>query len=253
MLGADRRNRIIMLLHEKKSLYVQEIAKQFSVTEETIRRDFKILEKSGALVRAHGGAVLADDIKTEVPLVIREKVNVQGKDAIGKRAAQLVEDYDTIMLDASTSALFVAKHIKDRKGLTVITNAERVILELSSCEDMTLISTGGILRQKSLSYVGRSAESAVRSYYAKKLFFSSKGFSPFRGLTDSTEQESEVRKIMMACSEQKIYLCDYTKFDKVGYINTAKIDELDVIITDRPMPSSWIEPINSYPIQVIQA
>lgn len=238
MFGIERRSKIMSILYDKKSVLVQEAAAAFGVTEETIRRDLKELESQGLLSRTYGGAVLADDTKTEAPLEIREGINIAGKDSIGRYAAGMVNNGDTILLDASTSSLYVAKHIKDKKGITVITNAERIILELSSCDDMTLISTGGILRNKSLSYVGRAAEAAISNYYANKLFFSCKGFSPKGELTDSNEQESEIRKTMIRCSNQAIFLCDHTKFDKVGYAITAKLSDINTIITDVPFPDN---------------
>ncbi len=241
MFGIQRRSKIMSVLYDKKSILVQEAAATFGVTEETIRRDLKELESQGLLSRTYGGAILADDIRTEAPLEIREGINIAGKDSIGRYAAGMVNDGDTLLLDASTSSLYVAKHIKSKKGLTVITNAERIILELSSCNDMTLISTGGILRNKSLSYVGRSAENAISNYYANKLFFSCKGFSPKSGLTDSNEQESEIRKTMIRCSNQVIFLCDRTKFDKVGYVNTARLADINTIISDAPFPESWAD------------
>lgn len=238
MFGIERRSKIMSILYDKKSILVQEAAEAFGVTEETIRRDLKELEKQGLLSRTYGGAILADDIKTEAPLFIREGINIAGKDSIGKHASGMVNHGDTIFLDASTSSLYVAKHIKDKKGITVITNAERIILELSDCDEITLISTGGILRSKSLSYVGRAAENAISNYYANKLFFSCKGFSPKGELTDSNEQESEIRKTMIRCSNQVIFLCDHTKFDKVGYANTARLSEISTIITDAPFPEN---------------
>lgn len=250
MFGIERRSKIMSMLYDKKSILVQEAAALFGVTEETIRRDLKELEGQGLLSRTYGGAVLADDTGTETPLEIREGINIAGKDAIGKRAAGLVSDGDTILLDASTSSLYVAKHIKNKKGLTVITNAERIIFELSGCDDMTLISTGGILRNRSLSYVGRAAETAISSYYANKLFFSCKGFSPKCELTDSNEQENEIKKTMIRCSNQVIFLCDHTKFDKVGFINTARLSDINTIITDTPFPESWMDYLAGSPTKI---
>lgn len=239
MFGVERRSKIMSILYDKRSILVQEAAASFGVTEETIRRDLKELESQGLLTRTYGGAVLSDDTKIEAPLEIREGINIAGKDSIGKYASTLVSDGDTILLDASTSSLYVAKNIKQKKNLTVITNAESIIYELSGCDDITLISTGGIFRKKSFSYVGRAAENAISNYYANKLFFSCKGFSPKRGLTDSNEQESEIRKTMIRCSNQVIFLCDHTKFDKVGYVNTAKLSDISIIITDAPFPAEW--------------
>lgn len=250
MFGVERRSKIMSVLYDKRSILVQEAAASFGVTEETVRRDLKALESQGLLSRTYGGAVLADDTRIEAPLEIREGINIAGKDSIGRYAAGMVNDGDTILLDASTSSLYVAKHIKYKKNLTVITNAERIILELSNCDDMTLISTGGILRKKSLSYVGRAAENAISNYYANKLFFSCKGFSPKRELTDSNEQESEIRKTMIRCSSQVIFLCDHTKFDKVGYVNTAKLSDISTIITDAPLPDTWAEFLAGSPVRI---
>jgi DeoR/GlpR family transcriptional regulator of sugar metabolism len=250
MFGVERRSKIISLLNEKKSILVQETAALFNVTEETIRRDLKVLEEQELLIRTHGGAVLSDDIKTEAPLEIREGINIKGKGAIGRQAARLVNNGDTIMLDASTSALYVAKHLKNKKGLTVITNAERIIIELVDCDNITLISTGGIIRSKSLSYVGRTAENAINSYHADKLFFSCKGFSPKRGLTDSNEQESDIRKLMLKCSETAVFLCDHTKLDKVGYVTTAQMEDINYFITDQALPEGWQAEIEAYGIKL---
>ncbi|MDD2502450.1 MAG: DeoR/GlpR family DNA-binding transcription regulator [Clostridia bacterium] len=239
MFGIQRRNHLLSLLQEKKSITVQEAAVIFEVAEETIRRDFRTMEGQGLIVRTHGGALLADDINFEHPLEIREGINIKGKDFMGIRAAELVHDRDTLFLDASTSALYVAKHLKDKKGLTVITNAELIILELAKCDDITLISTGGYVRKKSLSCVGQATENAISSYHADKVFFSCKGFSPRLGATDSNEQESSLRKLMIKHSGEAIFLCDHTKFDKVGYIATAQLDDIHCFITDTHLPEGW--------------
>lgn len=239
MFDVERRSRIMAILNEKKNILVQDTAGLFGVTEETIRRDLKKLEKQGLIVRTHGGAVLPDDMNMETPLNIRESINISGKRAIGKLAARLINSGDTVFLDASTSSLHVAKHIKDIKSITVITNAERVLMELADCPGITLVSTGGVIRKESLSLVGRMAENAVGSYRADMVFFSCKGFSPKYGLTDSSEQESEIRKTMLECSEKVIFLCDHTKFDKIGFAKTAALEDIDVMITDAPVPEGW--------------
>lgn len=253
MFVVERRSRILSLLNDKKSILVQELADAFSVTEETIRRDLKVLEGQGLLVRTHGGAVVADDSKAEAPLEIRQGINIPGKDAIGREAARLVKDGDTLILDASTSSLFLARHIKDKKGLTVITNAEKVVFELSGCADMTVISTGGILRPKSLSYIGRAAESSLSAYYADMAFLSCKGFSVDRGFTDSNEQESDMRKLMMKSSKKVIFLCDSTKFDRAGYVTTARLEDVDMLITDAPLPGEWAAALEGSGVTAVTA
>ena len=253
MFGIERRSLILNQLSEKKSILVQDSAALLGVTEETIRRDLKVLEKQGLIVRTHGGALLPDDTISEPSLEVRQIINISGKDAIGKEAAKKIFDGDTIILDASTSSLYVAKNIRNRKGITVITNAQKVILELSDCPEIDLISTGGTLRHKSMSFVGRAAENALDCYYANKAFISSKGFSPDQGLTDSNELESDFRKKIIQRSRQVIFLCDHTKFDKVGYLTTTSLDAVDTIITDVAMPDNWLEKTTRADIETIIA
>jgi DeoR/GlpR family transcriptional regulator of sugar metabolism len=144
----------------------------------------------------------------------------------------------------------VAKHIKDRTGLTVITNATAVIGELANCTDMTIICTGGTLRNKSLSFVGRAAENTLSGYHADKAFLSCKGFSPDKGLTDSNEQESDIRKLIIKCSKKVVFLCDHTKFDKVGYVTTANLEDIDCMICDKELPPGWEEALKNASVEL---
>ena len=235
-----------------KSLTVQDAAKQFDVAEETIRRDLKNLERQNLIVRTHGGAVIADHASAEISYEKRKRINISGKDLIGKKAAEFVNDGDTLILDASTSSFFVAKYVKHKKGITVITNAQNVIGELSGIEEIELVSTGGVLRRKSMSYVGRIAESGLSHYQANKLFFSCMGFSLERGITDSNEQESDIKKIMIRCSHEKILLCDQTKFNQVGYASTATLEDIDLMITDKDLTPEELESMNHYSIKTVR-
>ncbi len=253
MFVVERRNKIVTMLNEKKSITVQEAAKTFGVTEETIRRDLNTLEKKELLVRTHGGAVIADSNKHEISYENRKSINIFGKEKIAKEAAALISDGDIIMLDASTSAFCLAKNIKDKKGITVITNAQNIIFELSNIEGIELISSGGKLRRKSMSYVGRVAENALSNYHANKFFFSCMGFSMQRGITDSNDQESEMKKTMLHCSQEAYLLCDQTKFDKVGYASTAKAQDISMLITDTKLEPSVEKSINSLGIKTIIA
>ena len=253
MFAEERRNRLLQVLQEKKSLSVPEAAAAFDVTEETIRRDLKLLETSGFLQRTHGGAIPADDSRSEPSLEVRQGINMKGKDRIGRMAAELVEDGDTIILDASTSSLSVARHLKGKKNLTIITNAEKIVLELATCPDITLICTGGILRQGSLSYVGRAAENMLGGLQAGTAFLSCRGFHPQRGFTDASEPESEIRRQMMRRSQKTVYLCDHTKFDRVGFVTTAEIGEVDAVVVDAALPEGWNDLFTQAGVRVLLA
>lgn len=253
MFAVERRSRLVSLLNEKESVSVQEAAKYFGVAEETIRRDLNFLENQNMLIRTHGGAVLSNSSKPEISYEIRSKINIIGKDRIGREAAKHVNEGDTIILDASTSSYFVAKHIRNKKNITVITNAENVITTLSGVNDIELISTGGVLRRKSMSYVGSAAECSLSSYHANKLFFSCMGFTLDSGLTDSNGQESDMKKIMISHAQFIFFLCDHTKFEKVGYASTARTEDINILITDEPLKYETSAVFSSHDIKVIVA
>lgn len=253
MFAEERRNRLLQMLKEKRSLSVPDAAVRFEVTEETIRRDLKLLESSGFLLRTHGGAIPADDTRSEPSLEVRQGINMPGKDRIGRKAAELVQEGDTIILDASTSALSLAHHLKDMKNLTVITNAEKIVLELSGNLDITLICTGGILRHGSLSYVGRAAESMLSGLQAGTAFLSCRGFNPSRGFTDANEPESEIRRQMIRRSQKTVYLCDQTKYDRIGFVTTAELSDIDVLVVDARLPEGWEASLEAAGVAVMQA
>lgn len=253
MFAEERRGKLLQHLSEQKSISVPDTAKLFSVTEETIRRDLKRLESSGYLQRTHGGAILIDDEKAEPSLAFRQSVNMQGKDSIGKAAAELVSPGDTIILDASTSALHLARHLKSIENLTVITNAEKIVMELCACPSITLICTGGILRKESLSYVGRAAEATLSGLQAGTAFLSCRGFNPERGFTDASEPESEMRRLMIRRAQKTVYLCDNTKFDRVAFVTTATLKEINTLVIDLPLPIGWKEVFSAAGVDVILA
>ncbi|MDD6735658.1 MAG: DeoR/GlpR family DNA-binding transcription regulator [Clostridiales bacterium] len=240
MLAVERRNQIEDIIQKNKSVMVLELAKKFDVTTETIRGDLEKLEKQGVLVRTYGGATLVEGSLSDIPLSDREVINFEGKQRIGKRASKLIKDGETVFLDASTSSLHIARNIKDKKSLTVITNSERIVNELAVCENIRVISTGGLLTVKNMSYIGRIVEKTLReNYFANKVFFSCRGVTVARGLTESNEAEAEIKKAMIECSESAVFLCDHTKIGKIGVPVISYFDRIDTVITDEKMTDEW--------------
>lgn len=143
MFAIERRNAILAALKEEKHVVVSELAKQFDVSEETIRRDLDKLEKEGYVVKTYGGAVISEGAAIELPYVVRKKANVEAKQKIAELAAELIMDGDTLILDASSTALFIAQKIKTKKDITLLTNSLEVLMELSDVTGWKILSTGG--------------------------------------------------------------------------------------------------------------
>ncbi|AIQ23338.1 DeoR/GlpR family DNA-binding transcription regulator [Paenibacillus sp. FSL E2-8871] len=231
MLIADRYERIVELVNERGSIRVSELSTLCQVTEETIRRDLDRLEKAGRLLRSHGGAVSLRDRQPETPYAEREIMNAAEKQQIAREAVMMIKPGDRILLDASTTAWYMASHLPDMP-LTVLTNSIRVAAELSGKERIDVISTGGQLSRRSMSFVGHLAERSLELYHVDKMFFSCKGFHLERGASESNELQAMVKRKMISIAEQVILLCDSSKFGIQAFTHVATTSELDVVITD---------------------
>jgi len=252
MLIGERRLKIIDLLQEKGNVIVSELSSLLSVTEETIRRDLEGLEKEGLLKRTYGGAIPSNRISLELSFKAREIEHKEEKKAIGKVAAALIETGDALMFDASTTALEVAKKIKVKKRLTVITSSLAVVLELIDKPEITVISTGGVFHSRSLSYIGPLAEKGVRNYYVDKMFLGAKGIS-IAGLTDSYEAEAQLKKAMIESAKEPIFVIDSSKFNKIALVNIVPLKAISKVITDKGIPSEYKKLLSERGIEMIIA
>ena len=252
MLAVERRNKIEQIITKERSVLVTELAKQFEVTSETIRGDLEKLERQGVLVRTYGGAMIAENVEPELAITERDTVNYEGKQRIGKRASSLIRDGETIFLDASTSAWHLARYIKTKRGITVITNADKIVSELSDCPHIHVICVGGQLEARNMSFVGRTAEKTIRdNYYANRFFFSCKGITLSRGLADSSEAEAEIKKAMLDMSESAVFLCDKNKIGKLGVPVISGLDPIDCLITDAKLTEEWTEELAKKDVRLI--
>ena len=156
MLAVERKNRILSILQTDKKVVVGDLAKLFAVSEETIRRDLEKLEHEGLVVKAYGGAVLNENTQGDLPLAVRKRTNVVGKQKIAEILSEFIKDNTSLMLDCSSTALFIAKRIKERKNMTIITNSLEILIELKDQKNWKIFSTGGLLGEDSLALVGSS-------------------------------------------------------------------------------------------------
>ncbi len=253
MLAVERRNIIEKEITARGNVLVAELAQKFGVTTETIRADLEKLERQGVLVRTYGGATIVDAAEPDA-VSERDIINYEGKQQIGNAAAKLVRDGETIFLDASTSALHMARCLKNKTGLTVITNAEKIVTELAPCENIKVICVGGALNPKNMSFSGRAAQKCIReNYYANRFFFSCRGVTRARGLADSSEDEAEIKKAMLDMSESAVFLCDRNKLGRLGVPLIAGLERIDAVVTDVKLTEEWTQVFGGYDIRIITA
>jgi len=236
MFPEERRRRIVEILDRKQTVSVVELCALFGVSDMTIRRDLRKLDAQGLLRRTHGGAVSLQPAPSDLSYRARERTQVAEKDAIGRKAAEMIQDGETIILDSGTTVARLAHYLRDKRDLRIITNSVHVINELAQAEGITVIATGGTLRETTISFVGPLAESALRRFHADKLFLATVGLTPEQGLTNSNLYEAEVKATMIEVADEVILLADHTKFGQVSYAVVAPVDVLDVIVTDSGLP-----------------
>lgn len=234
MIPFERQQQLLSILKEEKCATVAHLAHRIYISEASVRRDIAVLEQQGLVHRRYGGVVLAEYDHGVVPLALREGANAVGKEQIAKRAAALVPDGATVMLDASSTAKRMFKYLAGRKNITVITNNTHLTDKCPS--GITLYSVGGKLDPDSGALVGPAAERFVRGMRAELLFFSSQGIDGEGNITDASEAESSLRRVMLAQSDKKYFLCDKQKIGVRRTFAVCTKDDVDGILCDDKLP-----------------
>lgn len=253
MLPEKRRAEIVKFVEESGSISVHELSKKFNVTLMTINRDLRKLDREGKLKSVRGGAISRNENILESYFSQRINSNLDVKKKLAEKAIKYVKPGDSICLDSSTTAIILCREIikKDIKNLTIVTNSNTIINELISYNDITVISTGGILLRKFQCLVGPLAELLISQLRANKFFFSVAAMSINGELTDTDIQEVNVKKKMIKISNKKILLAGSHKFNKVGLYKVADIESLDLLITDGAKGGeAFLEEIKSKDIEI---
>jgi DeoR family transcriptional regulator, fructose operon transcriptional repressor len=250
MLQEERQQLILQWLKQNQSVRIAELCKYLNVTRETVRRDLYELEEKGLLKKVHGGAVLAKT-NVEPPYAKRSVLNINEKEAIAAAAASFVEDGDAIYIDLGTSTLLFAKQLLGKKGITVITNALLVALELSKNPDVKIIMSGGELRSGELALSGPVARKSLEHLYVDKAFIGVGGVSLETGFTDYHLAESEIRQLMLKNAKEKYVLVDHSKMNVAAFVKVAELEDIDVVITDSEAPQSTLQQLEEKGLQVV--
>ena len=250
MLGLERRDKIMERLRLDKKVYVNDLAEEFKVTKETIRRDLELLENDGRLRRNYGGAVLPEAHTSEdISFVKRSQQNLEAKLAIAEKALPLINDGDTLMVDASTTCYTFLRQLSDRR-LTIITNSIRIMEDFNST-DFELICTGGNLRKNSRALTGSVAYASIEKYYVDHALLSCKALSRTKGIMESNADESTIKELMMQQAKSTILLADSTKFDATAFVKFADITSAATIVTDKPCSRDWQDFLREKNVKII--
>ena len=251
MLAIERRNAILEKLQVERRVVVSELSALYDVSEETIRRDLDKLENDGYAIKSYGGAVINENSNLDLPYNVRKNTNVLGKQKIAALISEMVHDGDNIMLDASSTAVAIAKAIKNKKDLTVITNSLEIALELIETPGCNVISTGGVATGSSFALVGSVTDKTIRSYYVDKAIISCKGIDMYAGFTESDERHANNKASMFYMAKTKILAIDSSKFNKIAFAKIGDLKEISKIVTDKKAVEEWLQKFEELGVECI--
>ena len=253
MLSEERRQKILDLLDSQGSVEITDLVNRFNVVEMTVRRDFDLLERKGLLRRVHGGAVSDRGRSYEPPFLTRTIAHEMEKVRIGKAAANLVNNGESITLDVGTTTLEVARHLTDKQNLTIITPCFQIANILVEHPGIRLILTGGILRPGELSMVGHLAERCFRDFFVDKLFLGAAGIDFETGLTEYNLEDTLVKQAMIRSAKEVILVADSSKFNKIAFTAIGPLKSINRVVTDSSIHPAIVNHLKRENIEVILA
>ncbi|GAB4495318.1 MAG: DeoR/GlpR family DNA-binding transcription regulator [Anaerolineales bacterium] len=242
MTTYERRQMLLDLLRRQPGLRVPEIARQIGVSQGTVRNDLDALEESGHLTRVRGGAVL--NSASQLPQAVfraRHEEHARQKDAIGGQAARLIQDGDSVLLDASSTAYYLALHLTERSRLRVVTNGLEAARLLAQNPSNTVILLGGVVRQDGSAVAGLLSEQIIAELHIQKAFVSASGFSLERGLTEVHLEEAQLKRKAIESARQVFALIDSSKLGQEDLTSFARPAQITHLFTDEGLPPEWQE------------
>jgi DeoR family transcriptional regulator of aga operon len=250
----DRREKIMKMLAENGKVYVHELSALFEVSEVTIRNDLDQLEKKNHLIRARGGALkMEGQVALDFNLSEKHQLHYAEKARIGKKAAGLIGDSETIILDSGTTTAEIARNLMGVENVSVVTNAINIVNILVKCPSINVIIPGGYLRKNSLSLVGPFASKNLKSLYVDKAFIGVDGFDPSLGAFTPNIEEAFLNEIMIDIAKEVILVADSSKFNRKSLAHICPVSRIDVIITDEGISPSDKKKLEDHGVRVIIA
>jgi DeoR family transcriptional regulator of aga operon len=249
--NTERQLALIQLLEHRQRISVAEICAQFSISEATARRDLDALAEQGLLQRVHGGAIPLRRAEPEMPILERSQVQAEEKHRIGQAAAALIQDGETVFLGSGTTVLEVARNLRTRRNLTVITNSLPVINALAGVADINVIVLGGMLRDSELSFIGHITEQALAEVRADKVVIGVRALSLEHGLTNDYLPETLTDRAILSVGREVILVADHTKFGAVAPAFLAPLKSIHILVTDEQTSEDFLTALREQGIRVI--
>ena len=227
----ERYESILAMLNRLKKVSVQDLTQKLGVSEVTVRKDLSFLEERGKLIRIHGGAVLAEDEGHLRTIAIRQAEHAAEKQAIARKARELIRPGETLFIDAGSTCAAFAREIRDME-LRVVTNSLYAILELADSAGISLFSTGGSFRPEACSFIGPGAMQTIASVQIDTCFMGTTGFSTDGVFSSQNVIESQLKRATVQASRRVVMLVDHSKYGTTACSVFARAGDIDVLVID---------------------
>ena len=249
----ERQQRLLRFIEQRQRITVNQIRDEFVVSLATARRDLVTLAEQGKVKRVHGGAIAIRHAAPEPPVLQRTAEQADDKSRIGRAAADLIADGETVFLGSGTTVLEVARNLHGRKNLTVITNSLLVINALADVPDITVVGLGGVLRHSEMSLIGHIAEQALSELRADKVIIGIRAIDAEQGLTNDYLPETMTDRAILKIGREVIVVADHTKCGSVSTALVAPLSAIHTLVTDASAPPEFVEAVSAQGVRVITA
>jgi DeoR family transcriptional regulator of aga operon len=260
MKKEQRLAQVLEIVHSQGSVAVEEVARTLNVSAATIRRDFDTLAKRQLVSRTHGGAVSTGN-SIGLPIKYKTAKADSVKQLIAQEAVKYIERYQVIGMNGGTTTTEVARAIaadtkfspldEQRPALTVVTNAVNIASELTVRHQIKIMVTGGVARPQSYELTGPYAEEVLNQVNIDIAFLGVEALNPERGASAIHEDEARVNKQLATRAERVVVVTDSSKFLKTAFANIVPLADIDVVITDNAIPSSYIEILRDMEVELV--
>jgi len=254
LLASERREKILSMIRDRGSVRVNELTSLFNVTDVTIRHDLLELAEQDQLRRTHGGAVLQTQTPMDIAFAQRTRQHREEKARIGKVAAQLVKNGETVLFDGGSTTMHIAKNLKNIEHATFVTVSPSICETLAGRNlQATVHLTAGEFNRRTLALEGPQVASSLQGLYIDKLFLAIHAFDIDKGLTDLTLSQAFTKKALIEASREIILVADSSKFNDVAFSTVAPLTCVHILVTDNGLSEEAIQQIEAIGVKVILA
>lgn len=247
---AQRQATILRRLSSTGHVKVADLSNSLGVSEVTVRKDLRALEERDLLHRTHGGATVANPFVFGRPLEEKTAERAAEKDAIGRRAADLVLPSDYVLLASGSTLMYVARYLREIEDLTVATSAMNVATVLSGSAQIEVMMLGGTVRHDSTSVVGPYAEQMLEEFIFNRLFLGVDGIDLEFGLTTTSAPEARLNRQMIEAAQETIVVTDSSKFGQRGFCRISKVEAIDCVVTDTGVTERVVDELEARDVKV---